>query len=141
MPSYKIKKVEWGVSEMSIKALRIPVFVEEQNVPFDLDFDQFDPVASHWIAYREDLCAVGTARLLNDGHLGRMAVLKEHRRQGIGRMIILAVLDFAHEINMSKIYLHAQLPARAFYERVGFVAYGDVFVDANIDHIAMELLI
>ena len=141
MPRSKIKKVEWGVSEMSIKAVRIPVFVEEQNVPFYLDFDQFDPVASHWIAYGDDLCPVGTARLLNDGHFGRMAVLKEHRRQGIGRMIILAVLDFAHETNMSKIYLHAQLPARAFYERVGFVASGDVFVDANIDHIAMELLI
>ncbi|MBT4205366.1 MAG: GNAT family N-acetyltransferase [Proteobacteria bacterium] len=141
MPKVTIKTVEWGTNESLIKAIRIPVFVEEQNVPYDLDFDEFDPVASHWIAYSKNIYPVATVRLLADGHVGRMAVLKEHRRQGIGRMLILAVLDFAHETKMSKIFLHAQLPARAFYERVGFVAYGNVFVDANIDHIAMELSI
>jgi predicted GNAT family N-acyltransferase len=141
MYEVKTKKAHWSVDEISIKCVRIPVFIEEQNVPFDLDFDQFDIVATHWLAYSDDQSPVGTARLLNDGHLGRMAVLKAYRQLGIGRKIILAALDFAREAGMSKVFLHAQVPAQKFYEGIGFIAYGDIFIDANMDHIAMEVTI
>jgi predicted GNAT family N-acyltransferase len=141
MHETKIKKARWSIDEISIKSVRIPVFVEEQNVPFEIDFDEFDTVATHWLAYSDGQGPVGTARLLDDGHFGRMAVLKTYRQLGIGRTIILTALDFAREAGMTKVYLHAQLPAQAFYESVGFVAYGDIFVDANMDHIAMEVTI
>ncbi len=141
MYTAEIKKVRWSVEETSIKSVRIPVFVEEQNIPYEIDFDEFDAVATHWLAYVDSQFPLGTARLLDDGHFGRMAVLKTYRQLGIGQAIILAALEFAREAGMRKVYLHAQLPAQAFYERIGFISYGDIFVDANIDHVAMEVVI
>ncbi len=132
-----VNTASWDNDEAAIKSVRIPVFVEEQNVPFERDFDSFDASAMHWLAVDDRQCPIGTARMLSDGHFGRMAVLKAFRQQGIGRLIIEAAVNYAAASGIQKVHLHAQLTALAFYERLGFTAYGEVFSDAGMEHIAM----
>ena len=73
----------------------------------------------------------------SDGHFGRMAVLKNHRHKGIGRLIMAAAIDYAVVSGMQKIHLYAQLTALPFYHSAGFTAYGEVFLEAGMEHIAM----
>ena len=70
-----VNTASWDNDEAAIKSVRIPVFVEEQNVPFERDFDSFDASAMHWLAVDDRQSPIGTARMLSDGHFGRMAVL------------------------------------------------------------------
>ena len=132
-----VNTASWDNDEAAIKSVRIPVFVEEQNVPFERDFDSFDASAMHWLAVDDRQCPIGTARMLSDGHFGRMAVLKAFRQQGIGRLIIEAAVNYAAASGLKRVHLHAQLSALVFYERLGFAAYGEVFSDAGMEHIAM----
>lgn len=121
-------------------AVRQAVFVDEQQVPWQLELDGEDFRARHWLA-TVDGRPVGTVRLLPDGHLGRMAVVADRRRQGIGRRLLDTVLASARRDNRREVYLHAQLTARAFYARAGFQAYGDEFMDAGLPHQAMRLVL
>ena len=134
----QVKQASWHDSEAEIRRIRTAVFVEEQNVPMDLDFDGLDAQCIHWLAYVNNI-AVGTGRLLADGHFGRMAVLKSHRKQGIGDGIMRAVIKTATADRRPQIYLHAQLTALRFYSGLGFVQYGEEFMDADMPHIAMRL--
>jgi predicted GNAT family N-acyltransferase len=132
-------------------ALRVRrrVFIEEQGVPEDLEIDEHDAdpavvtTALHVLA-RLDGESVATGRLVldeHDGnlHIGRVAVLAEHRRHGLGRTVMLALRDLARERNATSITLAAQLHAVGFYERLGYTARGDVFLDAGIEHRWMDL--
>jgi predicted GNAT family N-acyltransferase len=132
-------------------ALRVRrrVFIEEQGVPEDLEIDEHDAdpavvtTALHVLA-RLDGESVATGRLVldeHDGnlHIGRVAVLAEHRRHGLGRTVMLALQDLARERNATSITLAAQLHAIGFYERLGYTARGDVFLDAGIEHRWMDL--
>jgi predicted GNAT family N-acyltransferase len=132
-------------------ALRVRrrVLIEEQGVPEDLEIDEHDAdpavvtTALHVLA-RLDGEPVATGRLVldeHDGnlHIGRVAVLAEHRRHGLGRTVMLALQDLARERNATSITLAAQLHAIGFYERLGYTARGDVFLDAGIEHRWMDL--
>ena len=134
----QVNQTSWQDSEPEIRHIRTAVFVEEQNVPLDLDFDGLDAQCIHWLAYADNI-AVGTGRLLPDGHFGRMAVLKPHRQQGVGQTIMRAVIDTALAERLPELYLHAQLSALPFYSGLGFVGYGEQFMDADMPHIAMRL--
>lgn len=120
-------------------AVRHQVFVVEQRVPVDLERDAHDETADHFLACRDGR-AVGAARLLVEGavaHVQRVAVLAELRGQGLGVALMGAVESRAMARSVSRVELHAQLHARGFYERLGYRAYGEVFDDAGIPHIAM----
>lgn len=132
-----VNSANWEDNEADIKSVRVPVFVEEQRVPFELDFDAFDAKAMHWLAVDENNKPIGTARMLNDGHFGRMAVLKVFRHQGIGRLIMAEAVAYAAASGFPKVYLNAQLTAFPFYETLGFTRYGEVFSSAGMDHVAM----
>jgi predicted GNAT family N-acyltransferase len=130
-------------------SIRRRVFIEEQQVPEDLEIDEHDAdpatVTSclHVLA-RLDGEPVATARLLlgeGDGHvhIGRVAVVADKRGLGLGRVVMLALHDLAREQNATSITLGAQLQAIGFYERLGYRAYGDVFLDAGIEHRWMDL--
>ena len=132
-------------------ALRVRrhVFIEEQSVPEDLEIDEHDAhpavitTALHVLA-RLDGEPVATGRLLLDGHdgnlhIGRVAVVAEHRRHGLGRAVMLALHDLARERNASSITLAAQLHAIGFYERLGYKTRGAIFLDAGIEHRWMDL--
>ncbi|MEZ5867361.1 ElaA protein [Defluviimonas denitrificans] len=131
--------VEIAVTEdlATCQALRRTVFIEEQNVPEADEVDGRDAGAVHLLA-RVDGRAVGTARLLvsgDSGKIGRVCVLAEMRGKGIGaRLIEAAVREFAANPAIGKVKLSAQINALSFYERLGFTAEGDEYLDAGIVH-------
>ena len=129
--------------------VRRRVFIEEQGVPEELEIDEFDAppalgsTALH-VLLPLDGVAVATGRLLLDGeaghgHIGRVAVLAEHRGRGCGRAVMLALHKIAREVGVRHLTLAAQLHAIGFYERLGYVARGEVFLDAGIEHRWMDL--
>ena len=136
--SITVVQTNWQLDEGVIKSVRMPVFVQEQQVPYEIDFDSNDANAVHWLAFNDNNIPIGTARLLGDGHFGRMAVIKMYRNQGIGRSIIQTAMDYASSVGMESIYLNSQLQAKTFYEGLGFKEYGDVFLEANIEHVSMS---
>jgi hypothetical protein len=128
------------VSSPDIIHIRIQVFVIEQGIDSSIDFDGLDVVATHVLAIKGGV-SVGTGRILNDGHLGRIAVLKSARKQGVGAEILKALVEVAESRNYKRIYLGSQMHATAFYEKLGFKTYGEVFMDAGLEHIEMELFL
>ncbi len=121
-------------------ALRIEVFVEEQKVPPELELDELDKVALHMIAIN-DRDVIGCGRIVmthEHAHIGRVAVIKAYRNMGIGKQLMLAMMDLAKEKGAREIILHAQIQVVPFYESLGFSGHGDIFLDAGIKHIEMS---
>ena len=121
-----------------IKAVREQVFIQEQHVPEELEWDEHDARAIHVVALDPNDQVIGTARLLDDGHIGRMAVLEAWRNNGIGSAMLEKLLLLAQQHELSKVFLHAQTAAIGFYENHGFRTLGEEFMDAGIPHRYME---
>ncbi|MFE6458561.1 GNAT family N-acetyltransferase [Streptomyces cinereoruber] len=132
-------------------AVRREVFVEEQGVPRELEYDTYDATAVHVLAVRADGLPLGTGRLLHGadalgrtgadasvGSLGRLAVAKAARGLGVGAALVRGIEDAARERGLTAVDLHAQTHALGFYERLGYEAYGPEFPDAGIPHRAMR---
>jgi predicted GNAT family N-acyltransferase len=133
-------KVEWSTHIDELRAIRQRVFIEEQNVPQDIEWDGLDEQATHFIALNEMGLALGTARLLSStGQIGRLAVLKEQRGRDIGRQLLQAALEHAVAAGLERVFLHAQIHAEGFYRKAGFLPIGEAFMEAGIPHIEMEL--
>ena len=141
MAGVKIRIVDWVRYGEALSSLRHTVFVEEQGVPIERELDGEDATARHAAAFSDDGRLVGTGRMLASGKIGRMAVSQSMRRQGIGRALLDALVAEAKRLKFEEVSLGAQLPAVAFYERAGFEAYGDIFLDAGIDHKMMRLVL
>jgi len=122
-------------------AVRTQVFVEEQGVPEDLEWDGYDSEALHMVVKERDK-VIGTARVLfladNQAKLERMAILKPFRRRGIGRRIISFVIEELRNRQIKQVALHAQYPVVVFYESCGFEKSGSPFWEAGIEHIKMQ---
>jgi predicted GNAT family N-acyltransferase len=134
----------WQDAKQAAYSIRKCVFIEEQGVPEELELDQFDLLAHHALAYREQEC-IGTARLIilpdHHGQIGRMAVLPAYRRQGLGGQLLRALLEDGRLLGITRFELHAQLTAIPFYEQLGFIAQGDIYNEAGIPHRDMILII
>ena len=141
MADVQIRIVDWASYRKALSSIRHTVFVEEQDVPVELEIDGEDASARHAAAFSDDGRLIGTGRLLASGKIGRMAVSQSMRRQGIGRALLDALVAEAKRLKFEEVSLGAQLPAVAFYERAGFEAYGDIFLDAGIDHKMMRLVL
>lgn len=128
----------WMMQEAGARRVRTLVFLEEQQVPPDMEWDEFDAVSLHALARAENGAVIGTGRLLPDGHIGRMAVLKAARGKGVGSVILQALMQAARERGDAEVALHAQLQAEHFYARFGFVREGEEFMEAGIPHILMR---
>jgi predicted GNAT family N-acyltransferase len=137
----KIVAIQWTDALMrEAYALRREVFVVEQGVPQELEVDGDDQIATHLVALREGR-VVGTLRMVRHGRIakiGRMAVSASSRRQGVGRALMQFAASTAGHEGVEEIILAAQLPARRFYQRLGYVDEGDVFYDANLPHVRMR---
>lgn len=129
---------DWAQCRDAASRVRYQVFVEEQRVPAELELDEWDERSRHALAHAPDGSVVGTGRLLPDGHIGRMAVLAEARGSGVGSALLRALIDEARRLGHAEVVLNAQTHAQPFYARHGFAAFGDVFDDAGIPHIAMR---
>lgn len=114
-------------------ALREHVFIREQLVPADMEWDEFDALSRHVVALVDGI-PIGTGRLLPDGHIGRMAVLREWRGKGAGSALLTDLLAIARALGMRRVLLNAQVQALPFYVRHGFQAQGEEFLDAGIPH-------
>ena len=134
----QIELMSWKHAEPLASAIRLAVFVEEQGVPREIEMDEFDPGSLHALAV-QDGEAVGTARLLPDAHIGRMAVLKPWRRRGIGSRLLVAMVQAARARGESRVLLSAQVHALPFYRAHGFQTEGPVYEEAGIPHQAMTL--
>jgi len=137
--SFRIITGDWESVREDAQRVRIEVFVIEQNVPFELEWDEDDEVSTHAIAYDEEGQPVATGRLLPDGHIGRMAVIKPLRGSGLGTEILQALLHQARREGHKNLLLHAQTHALAFYEKQGFIAEGEEFSEADMPHRLMHL--
>lgn len=112
--------------------------MREQGVAAELEWDGFDAAALHIVAAGPFGSAIGTARLLADGAIGRMAVLAPWRGRGVGSAMLERLLAAARERGTCTVHLNAQVHAVAFYARHGFEAQGPEFLDAGIAHVAMH---
>ena len=125
-----------------VYALRYEVFVNEQNVPSEIELDDEDKHALHIIA-EENGAEVGCARVLfgeGGGHIGRLAVKREKREQGIGKEICRFIIELCRERGYKRVWLNSQLHAVGCYEKLGFTRRGETFFEAGIEHVEMELI-
>lgn len=123
-----------------IRTVREAVFIEEQKIDPQLEFDGLDSQAVHAVAFIDGQ-GVATGRLLADGHIGRVAVLAAYRGQKLGSQVMQSLLQYAQQQNYSRVYLGAQHSAIAFYQSLGFTPYGETFMEANILHQGMEYVL
>jgi predicted GNAT family N-acyltransferase len=138
-----IKSTNWQTDQEALVNIRQKVFIQEQHVSLADEWDGKDESAIHFLASLENGEAIGCARVLwekNLFHIGRVAVLAEYRNQTIGRQLMQFILRWGQQKPDFKIYLHAQTSRITFYEYLGFVAAGDVFMDAGIEHVEMWYL-
>ena len=138
MAAFTITETDWARDAARLAAIRRTVFIDEQGVPEALEWDEHDAAALHLLAMADDVTPIGCARLLPDGHVGRMAVLPAWRKQGVGQALLAAVMDAAQVRGHATLRLSAQTHAAGFYARAGFVVVGDEFEEAGIPHVAMQ---
>jgi predicted GNAT family N-acyltransferase len=122
-----------------LRAVREPVFVVEQQVPIELEWDELDPRSRHVLARDADGHPIGTGRLTPEHKIGRMAVVQAWRGRGVGEVMLTTLLGLARELRYPAIELHAQIDALGFYEKFGFVAFGEEYEEAGIRHRSMSL--
>jgi predicted GNAT family N-acyltransferase len=134
----------WKEAEAGAFLVRQEVFIHEQRVPAELELDEFDPSATHALAYIDGNC-IGTGRLVDLGggraQIGRMAVLAPFRNQGVGKKILEKLITLAQSQEANSIVLHSQVLAIPFYEKLGFQAQGSIYDEAGIPHRNMILLL
>lgn len=138
--SFNIRIVSWSEAAPLLSQVRRAVFIEEQGVPEELEWDGEDETAIHVLATRSGEHPIGTGRLLNHGgvaHIGRMAVIREWRGRGVGSAILNALLAEVARSGLGGAFLNAQTYAVPFYERFGFMREGKEFLDAGIPHFRM----
>lgn len=136
---YAVREVSWYEASERLRAIRREVFVQEQGVPEDLEWDGLDSDCRHVLAETGSGEAIGTGRLLPDGHIGRMAVRKPWRRSGVGSALLERLVAMVRARGDALIVLHAQSYVTAFYRRAGFEPFGDEFMEAGIPHVEMRL--
>lgn len=131
-----ITPVSWAEAKAELMFIRETVFMREQGVPVELEWDGLDEACVHVLARCEGQ-PVGTARLLADGHIGRMSVLPAWRGRGVGGAMLQRMIQIAQQRGLSRVILDAQTHAIPFYARHGFTIASDVFMDAGMPHQTM----
>ncbi len=134
---FSVDTGQWNAQAEAARSVRTAVFLDEQKVPPDMEWDEHDAVSLHVVARDPSGLAIGTGRLLADGHIGRMAVLPAWRGKGAGRALLETLMDEARARGLAHLALHAQTAAAAFYTRFGFEPAGEVFMEAGIPHVLM----
>lgn len=134
MTDVRIVKTDWKNDREALAAIRRRVFIEEQHVPEDMEWDEHDMASVHFLALDADGNAVGCVRLLPTGQISRLSVLENHRSEGIGRRLLEAAITEARARGLREIFLHAQTHATSFYEAAGFLVDGGIFIEAGIPH-------
>lgn len=137
---FAIRDAAWSTDAALLQHVRRIVFIDEQRIPEDLewDADDPDPVSLHALGLDSRGNAIASGRLLADGHIGRIAVLRAWRGHGVGAALFEHLMNAARRRGHDMVYLNAQTQAAGFYARYGFTVAGPEFVEAGIPHVAME---
>jgi predicted GNAT family N-acyltransferase len=130
----RVELMPWEQAQPHAAPIRFSIFVGEQNVPAGIELDDMDEKSLHAVAYDAEGKPIGTGRLLPEGKIGRMAVVQEWRRRGVGADILEALVGEARRRGHKQVTLSAQLRAAEFYRAHGFVAEGKVYEEAGILH-------
>jgi predicted GNAT family N-acyltransferase len=134
---YGIEEGDWTRLGSLAGSVREAVFVREQGVPADMEYDEADPTSLHVLARGPDGEAIGTGRLLADGHVGRVAVLPAWRAKGVGRALMCRLTAAACRRGDPQLILNAQVSAIGFYQRLGYSVASSEFTEAGIPHVTM----
>ena len=137
--NFTIQQVSWQTHSSQLRAVREQVFMHEQQVPLELEWDGLDEAAQHLLALNGAGEAIGCARLPGDGSIGRMAVLKPWRGKGVGSALLKKAVSLYRQQGIKNITLSAQMHAISFYEQAGFEVSSEPYWDANILHVDMYL--
>ncbi|MDF3936340.1 GNAT family N-acetyltransferase [Pseudomonas citronellolis] len=132
----RVRLADWQKDNADLRRIRDAVFIAEQSVPAELEWDAEDADAVHFLAFEGDY-AIGTARLLPDGHIGRVSVLKDWRGLKVGDLLMRAAIDEAERRQLKRQLLTAQVYAIPFYERLGFKVASGEFLEAGLPHVDM----
>ncbi|QGZ30898.1 GNAT family N-acetyltransferase [Stutzerimonas stutzeri] len=136
MSDIEVRIADWQQDNADLRRIRETVFIAEQSVPPELEWDADDAEAVHFLAL-ESGYPIGTARLLNDGHIGRVSVLRDWRGMNVGGALMKAVIEEAERRGLTEQRLTAQVHATAFYERLGFEVISEEFLEAGLPHVDM----
>jgi predicted GNAT family N-acyltransferase len=136
---FRVRICGWSDAAAALRRIRYDVFVVEQGVPEVLEWDEADAQSIHALAEDASGAAIGCARLLADGHIGRVAVERAWRGRGVGAALLLRLVEHARARGDARVIVNAQVAALPFYARHGFVATGGVFEEAGIPHRVMAL--
>ena len=137
--AFTVSLVCWHDGEPLLRAVREAVFIQEQHVPAELEWDGLDEDSRHALALSAKGDAIGCGRMLPDGHIGRIAVMPQWRKQHVGTAIMEALLNEARSRGFEQVDVDAQTYALPFYRSFGFVEEGEEFEDAGMPHIRMRL--
>lgn len=137
--SFTVSLVCWHDGEPLLRSIREAVFIREQGIPAELEWDGLDEGCRHALAISHQGDAIGSGRMLADGHIGRIAVLPQWRKQKVGTAIMEALLDYARTNDYKQVEVDAQTYAIPFYRKFGFVEQGETFLDAGLPHVRMRL--
>lgn len=134
----QIRRADWSGERDDLRAVRDAVFVREQSVPATIEHDGRDDEAQHFVVRNPEGLAVGTARLLPTGRIGRVAVLRPFRGRGLGRALLDLAVATARTSGHPEVFLHAQVGTEPFYAAAGFRQEGAPFLEAGIEHVTMR---
>jgi len=141
IPAFRIVDADWSRDQSGIRAVRHAVFVAEQGIPESLEWDGLDRDCRHVLALAGDTEIVATGRLMADGRIGRMAVIRIWRGCGVGRALLERLQQLALQDGLQRVYVHAQTEVAGFYSCAGFQVAGQPFVVADITHVKMTKLL
>lgn len=135
---FTVRRADWDADAEAIRRVREAVFVVEQTVPADIEWDGLDADCIQALAEDGNREPIGTGRLHPSGKLGRMAVMPPWRGRGVGTSIMNCLIDAAGEVGLEEVYLHAQTRVIGFYAGFGFAVEGEEFEEAGIPHRLMR---
>lgn len=139
MSQFKIRAGRWDELQNDAKLIREQVFIQEQQIAVEDEWDAEDAVSLHFVVYDQDQ-PIATARLLQNNSVGRVAVLKSHRGLGIGKLLMQQIIQQAKHEQREFLKLSSQAHAIQFYAGLGFKVEGEQYLDCGIPHIDMRLL-
>ena len=134
LKNFAIREADWETDKSVLLELRKQVFIVEQSVPPEEEFDGLDDTSYHWLVQDAEALPIGTGRLLDTGQIGRMAVLDQYRGEGIGAAILSTAVEKARMLGFDRAFLNAQVHAIGFYQKAGFIETGPRFNEAGIQH-------
>ena len=136
MSEIEVRIADWQQDNADLRRIREAVFIAEQSVPPELEWDGYDDEAIHFLAL-ENGYPIGTARLLSDGQIGRVSVLRDWRGMNVGDALMRAAIAEAEQRGLREQRLTAQVHATRFYERLGFEVVSEEFLEAGLPHVDM----